>query len=111
MATRVAAAVQCGRQVIIVIDVARSASHFGMTIVKREPGYAVIEGRPCPTIHCMARRTLRNWEKRWRRGMVRIRGLLPSRQMASRVRAIVQTYARQVVIVIDVARRAGRLCM
>jgi len=43
--------------------------------------------------------------------MFRIRGLLPSRQMASRVRAIVQTYARQVVIVIDVARRAGRLRM
>jgi hypothetical protein len=43
--------------------------------------------------------------------MRRIRGLLPGRQMASRVLAIVQTYARQVVIVIDVARRAGRLCM
>jgi len=35
--------------------------------------------------------------------MFRIRGLLPGRQMASRVRAIVQTYPGQVVIVIDVA--------
>jgi hypothetical protein len=54
MATRVAAAVQCGRQVIIVINVAGRAGHTGMPIGKWEPCYAVIEGRPCPTIHCMA---------------------------------------------------------
>jgi hypothetical protein len=35
--------------------------------------------------------------------MFRIRGLLPGRQMAARVRAIIQTYPRQVVVIIDVA--------
>jgi len=55
MAAGVAAAVQRGRQVIIVINMAGSAGHAGMTIGKREACYCVIEGRPCPTIHCMAR--------------------------------------------------------
>jgi hypothetical protein len=55
MAAGVAAAVQRGRQVIIVIHMARSAGHAGMPIREWEPCYAVIEWRPCPTIHCMAR--------------------------------------------------------
>jgi hypothetical protein len=55
MAAGVAATVQRGRQVIIVINVARSAGHGGMPIGKWEPCYAVIEGRPRPTIHGMAR--------------------------------------------------------
>jgi len=111
MAARVPATVQGSRQVVIVVDVAGSAGHAGMPIREREACHAVIEGRPCPTIHCMARRALRHREKRWVRGMRGIRRLLPGRQMAARIPAIVQTDARQVVIVIDVARRAGRLCV
>ena len=111
MATRVAAAVQCSRQVIIVIDVTRSAGHAGMPIGEWEPCYAVIEWRPCPAIHCVACAAIRDRKKRWIRLMRGIRGLLPSRQMASRVPTSVQSYPRQVVIVIDVARGAGCLCM
>jgi hypothetical protein len=55
MTARGTAAVQSGRQVIIVIDVARSAGHVGMTIGEWEPCYAVIEWRPCPTCRRMAR--------------------------------------------------------
>jgi hypothetical protein len=43
MATRVAATVQRGRQVIIVIDVAGGAGHRGMAIRQREVCYGMIE--------------------------------------------------------------------
>src|ERR1700730_12714665 len=55
MAARVPATVQCSRQIIIVINVARSAGHAGMPIGKWEPCYGVIEWRACPTIDCVAR--------------------------------------------------------
>jgi hypothetical protein len=83
MAARIPAIVQRGRQSKVVIDVARSAGHVGMPVGKWEPCYAVIEWRPCPPVHGVARRTLRNRKKRWSRGMRGVRGLLPSCQMAS----------------------------
>jgi hypothetical protein len=83
MAARGTATVQSGRQIIIIIDVARSAGHAGMSIGEWEPCYAVIKGRPSPTIHCVTRAAIRDRKKRWRRGVRGIRGLLPSGQMAS----------------------------
>ncbi len=83
MAARIPTAVQSGRQIIIVIDVARSAGHAGMPIGKWKPDGVVIEIRPRPTYRrCMAPVAIRNREKRWRRSMRRIRSLLPGGHMA-----------------------------
>jgi hypothetical protein len=83
MATRVAATVERGRQVIIVINVAGRAGHTGVPIGEWEPCYAVIEWRPCPAIHRVACAAIRDRKKRWIRLMRGIRRLLPGRQMAS----------------------------
>jgi len=80
MAPGVAAAVQRGRQIIIVIDMAGSAGHAGMTIGQRESCCAVVERRTRPTYHRrMTGDALRSREERWSRGMCGIRGLAPSR--------------------------------
>ena len=55
MASRVSTIVQRGRQVIVVVDVARSAGNGGMAIGEGESCYAVVECRPRPTHRrCMA---------------------------------------------------------
>ena len=62
MATRVAAAVQCGRQVIIVIDVARNASRAGVGIGQGEARRTVIENSRGPggdRVACRAGRSRR----------------------------------------------------
>jgi hypothetical protein len=80
VAARVPATVQGRRQVIVVVDVTRSAGNAGMTISQREPCCAVVERRTRPTYHrCMAGDALRNREERWSRGMCGIRGLSPGR--------------------------------
>ena len=59
MASRVSAIVQRGRQVIVVVDVTRSAGHGGMAIGQRKARRAVIKTGGRPTYCCMAYRTVR----------------------------------------------------
>ena len=81
-----------------------------MPIGQRKPGRAVVERRRQPT-HCvMAPGAIRKTKSRSGRWMHGIRGLLPRRQMASRVPAILRR-DRQVVVVIDVAGGARHVSM
>ena len=68
---------------------------------------AVIERRGSPGDRVMARRAIRRGERRSGIRMHRVVGLLPRRQMASRVAAVIRRNCQR-VIVVDVAIRAGR---
>jgi len=110
MASRSSATVQRGRQVVVVIGVARSAGHVGMPIGEWKARRAVVKTCRRPTHSCMAYRTVRCCKLRTRRGVYRIIRLLPGRQMATRVPAIGRR-GRQVIVVIGVARSAGHVGM
>ena len=110
MASRIPAISRRGRQVVVVIDVARCASHVGMPIGQQKPGRAVVECRRRPTDRGMARRAIGKAKSRPGRWMHRIRGLPPRRQMASRVSAIGRRN-HQVIVVINVAGSARHVGM
>lgn len=54
VASRVPAIVQCGRQIVIVADMAEGASHVGMALGQRETGRAVVEFGVQPGVKRMA---------------------------------------------------------
>ncbi len=108
MALRVPAGARRDRQIVVVVDVAQRAGHIRMPGGQRKPRRAVIERGRRPTDRIVAGRAIRRRKRRPRRWMHRIRRRLPGRQMASRISAIVRR-DRQIVIVVDVAQRAGHI--
>ncbi len=93
-------------QCVIVADVAGSAGRGrrrSMRARQRETGGAVVERSGVPAFRGMASRTIRRRKSRPRGRVYRCGGLLPSRQMASGVAAVVRHY-RQSVVVVDMAR-------
>src|SRR5207253_7869077 len=77
-----------------------------MRIRQRKARGAVIKGRRRPRGRSVTGRAVRNRKYRGRRRVVRVSGLLPGRQMAAGISASIRR-RRQVVIVVDVAVRAG----
>ncbi len=67
---------------------------------------AVVESSGGPSDRVVARRTIRGRKRRARARMHRVSSLLPGRQMAAGISASIWR-RRQVVIVVDVAVRAG----
>ena len=110
MASRIPAIGRRGRQVVVVVDVARCARHIGMPIGQHKPGRAVVERCRRPTDRRMARRAIGKSKSRPGRWMHRVRGLLPRRQMASRVSAIGRRN-HQVIVVINMAGSARHVGM
>ena len=98
-------------QCVIVADVAGSAGRGrrrSMRARQRETGGAVVERSGAPAFGGMASRAIRRRKSRPRGRVYRCGGLLPSRQMASGVAAVVRRY-RQSVVVVDMARSAGHV--
>ena len=77
-----------------------------MRIRQRKARGAVIKGRRRPRGRSVTGRAVRNRKYRGGRRVVRVSGLLPGRQMAAGISASIRR-RRQVVIVVDVAVRAG----
>lgn len=77
---------------------------------QREARHAVVKRSGVPTLCCMAIRAIRRRKCRPRCGVNWSCRLLPFCQMASGVAAI-RRRNRQVVVVVDVARRAGNVGM
>ena len=73
VAARIPAVRRGGRQVVIVVEVAGGTRHIGVAIGQQEPGGAVIELRPQPTIKGVARFA---GSSKLRADVVRIRSLL-----------------------------------
>ena len=88
-------------QVVVVVDVAGSAGHVCVPIGQRKAGGAVIEDGGGPTRCVMASGAVRGGKSRTSRGVRRIIGLGVLRHVA-----ILASARSQVVVVIDVARRA-----
>ena len=100
-------------QRVVVVDVAGGAGRRRRRHVRsgqRKPGRAVIERRRRPAHRRVAGRAVGRGERRSGRGVHRIIGLLPGRQMALRISAIGRR-DRQRVIVVDVAGGAGHVGM
>ena len=95
-------------EIVVVVGVALRAGRRGMRANQREARHAVIEaGLVGPGDGVMATGTICDG-KRWARSGVNwIIGLLPGSQVATGVAAI-RRLSGQVVIVVDVALRAGR---
>jgi len=108
MALRIPAIRRRDRQIIIVVDVAQRAGHIRVPRRQRKSRRAVVEYGRRPAHRIVAGRAVRRRKRRPRRWMHRIRGRLPGRQMASRIPAIVRR-DRQIIIVVDVAQRAGHI--
>jgi len=106
MALRISAIGGSNRQIVIVINMAGCAGHVGVSRGEQETRGAVIECRRGPADCRMAGRAIRHCECGSCGRMRGIRCRLPSRQMAARVSAIGRG-DRQIVIVIDMAKRAG----
>jgi len=103
----VAVRVRC-RQRVVVVDVAQRAGCRYVGAGQRESRRAVIKGRGGPAHRRMAIRAVRCRERWPRTGVHWIVRLLPRRQVASRVTAI-RWRDLQIVIVVDVAGRAGHI--
>lgn len=88
MALRIPAIPRPDRQCVIVVEMARGASDIGVPQVKRKSCLAVVEIRRQPARSGVAILAVRDGELRAGRGMHRIIGLLPCRQVALRVSAI-----------------------
>jgi len=88
--------------------VAGSAGHVGMAIAKQESRRAVIESAGVPARRSVAGAACCYWKCGRGRRVRRIIGLLPGRQMAPGIAAIVQR-GRQIVIIVDVAGCAGHI--
>jgi hypothetical protein len=110
VASRVSAIGRRDRQIVVVVDVAQIAGHVRVPIGQQKPGRAVIKCGGCPTGRRVAGRTICKRKCRAGRWVDGIGGRLPGRQMASGISAIVWS-DRQIVVVVDVAERAGNIRM
>jgi hypothetical protein len=106
VALRISAVGRRNRQCVIIVNVALRALQIGVAQSQIEPGRAVIgEGSiiPCDRQRGVARGASLYRKPTCVSRMSRVGGLLPGRQMATRVPAIVLCDARQIVVVADVA--------
>ena len=108
VAAGVPAGVRSDLQIVVVVDVTRGAGHIRMAVCQEEPRDAVIERHVCPSRRIVAGRAERSRKGRSRLGVRRVVGLLPGRQVAARVPAIIWPNL-QIVVVVDVARSAGHI--
>ena len=95
-------------QIVVVVDMALRAGHVGVRIAQRETGGGVIERCGGPRSRVVALRAVGGGKDRAGTGMRRIVGLLPGRQMATRVAAIAGGDL-QVIVIVDVAFLAGHV--
>lgn len=110
MASGSAAGVGRNVQSVVVVDMARSAGHIRVAKSKREACGAVIEIGRVPSLGRMAVRAICQG-KRGTGGCVhRIVRLLPRSEVASRISAVIRRNL-QIVIVVDMARRARNICV
>jgi len=110
VALRVAAIRWRNRQIVVVVDMARSAGHIRMAIRQQESRRAVIEDGRGPGNRVVASRAVAYRKCSARRRVHRIVRLLPGCQVASRVAAICWR-DRQIVVVVDVAGRTWHIRM
>ena len=82
MTLRISAIGRRNRQCVIVVDMAGGAGHVRMAVGQREAGGAMVKRRRGPAHRRVACSAIRSGKRRSRRGMHRIGGLLPGRQMA-----------------------------
>jgi len=108
MAARVAAIRGSDGEVVIVVDVAGGARNVCVTLRQEETGSAVVEGRGGPTYRVVAIGAVGGGECGAGSGMRGIVGLLPGGQVAAGI-AAVGWGDGEVVIVVDVAGRAGNV--
>jgi len=100
------------RERVVVVDVAIGAEvDFArrsqlMGTHQRPPRRSMVEGYIGPQRGTVARRAVRRRERRSRRRVCRVIGLLPGRQVASGIPAVIRLN-RQIVIVVDMAVRTG----
>ena len=108
----VAAVAISGIERVIVIYVAGRAGsrRRQMRSGQGETGNAVVEGCSAPACRRVAMRTICRRKRGARSGMHGSVGLLPGRQMATRVTAV-RRGDRQTVVVVDVAQIAGHVRM
>jgi len=109
----VAAVARCGSERVVVRYMTGNAGsrhrrrvHAGQC----KAGRAVVERSRRPANRGVAGGAIRGSEGRARRGMNWARGLLPGSEMALRIAAIGGS-DRQIVVVVDVAERAGHICV
>ncbi len=99
MASRVPAVGRGSRQRVVIVHLVR--------IGQRETRRTVIKDCSSPRNGVMAGRAVRDGKRRSRSCVRRVIGLLPGRQMASGIPAVVR-HDTQAVVTVDVARFAGR---
>lgn len=110
VAAGVAAIGRRSRQCVVVVDVAGSASHIGVSIGERKTRRVVIERGRSPAHRCVTCGAVRK-RKRWSgRRMDRIVRLLPGAQVAPRISAIGRRN-RQIVVVVQMAGSAWHVGM
>ncbi len=108
VATGIAAVRRSCLQIVIIVDVAGSASHVGVAECELEACGAVVKGGSVPADGGVAGSTIGRREG-WTSGrMRRIRSLLPSAQVAAGI-ATIGRLDLQIVIVVDVALFAGKV--
>ena len=110
MAARIPAVRRPHRQVVIVVEVAGSASHIGVAVGQKKSRGAVIEDRRGPRNRVVASVAVGHSKSSPCRGVHRIIRLLPSRQVAARIPAVRRPY-HQAVIVVEVAGGTGHIGM
>jgi len=108
VASRIPAVRRSHRQVVIVVEVACSASHIGMPVGQKKSRRAVIEDRCGPRNRVVASAAVGHSKSSPCRGVHRIIRLLPSRQVAARIPAVRRPH-RQAVIVVEVAGSASHI--
>ena len=86
MASGISAIGRRDGQVVVVIDVAKSAGYIRVAIGQCEPRRAVVEFGVQPTVERMARRAIPDRKFRSRRLVHRIRRLLPIREVTGQAR-------------------------
>ena len=108
MASGVAAIGGRNLQIVIVVDVALRASHIGVAIGQQESCGAVVESGSRPANGIVTIGTIGRGEGRASLRVRRIVGLLPGGQVAARVAAVGRRDL-QIIVIVDVARRAGQV--
>ena len=108
MATGIAAVGGRDLEIVIVVDVAGRAGEIGVSLGQRKTREGVIEISGIPTLGGVAIRAIGRGKDRARRGVRGVIGPLPGGKVAAGVAAIGWSDL-EVVVVIDVARRAGNI--
>ena len=108
MAAGISTIVRLGRQVVIVVDMALRAGDRGVRVREWKTRDAVVECHAGPRRCVVTLRTICWGKARASFRVRRVIGLLPSRQMATRVPAVVRLNL-QVIVVVDVALLAGNI--